>query len=71
MCEKNDKGSRCMCEKGSHFLFNKCWKKCPEFAYPEPHIDDTGFSSCTVKTDLKTAVNYMRRHRRQLRSNFC
>ncbi|CAJ0596799.1 unnamed protein product [Cylicocyclus nassatus] len=71
MCEKTDKGSRCMCEKGSHFLFNKCWKKCPEFAYPEPFIDNMGFSSCTVKTDLKTALNYMRRHRRELRNNFC
>ncbi|KHJ83421.1 hypothetical protein OESDEN_16881 [Oesophagostomum dentatum] len=70
-----------MCEKGSHFLFNKCWKKCPEFAYPEPHVDEMGFSSrpmsfyfissCTLKTDIKMALNYMRRHRRQLRSNFC
>ncbi|KIH46596.1 hypothetical protein ANCDUO_23351 [Ancylostoma duodenale] len=24
MCEKTEKGSRCMCEKGRHFLFNKC-----------------------------------------------
>ncbi|VDO18511.1 unnamed protein product [Heligmosomoides polygyrus] len=24
ICEKTDNGSRCMCEKGRHFLFNKC-----------------------------------------------
>uniref|UniRef100_A0A7I4YHS2 Secreted protein n=1 Tax=Haemonchus contortus TaxID=6289 RepID=A0A7I4YHS2_HAECO len=71
VCEKTHQGSRCMCEKGRHFLFNKCWTKCPEFAYPEPVVDELGFSSCTLRTDLRTASSLMRRFRRELKSNFC
>ncbi|WKY02742.1 hypothetical protein Q1695_016201 [Nippostrongylus brasiliensis] len=71
VCEKTNKGSRCVCEKGRHFLFNKCWTKCPQFAHPDPQIDERGFSRCALKTDLKTATNYMRRFRRQLKNAFC
>ncbi|VDD90250.1 unnamed protein product [Enterobius vermicularis] len=70
-CDQTQTPSRCLCERGSHFLFDKCWKKCPEFAYSEPRVDSSGFSECILKTDMKTAMLYMRRHRRQLRSIFC
>ncbi|VDM49433.1 unnamed protein product, partial [Toxocara canis] len=70
-CENVHRPSRCLCDKGSHFLFNKCWKKCPEFAYSEPQVDTNGFSQCILKTDQRTAIMYMRRNRRQLRSAFC
>ncbi|CAL2037066.1 unnamed protein product [Caenorhabditis brenneri] len=71
ICDRSQFPSRCLCEKGRHFLFNKCWKKCPDFAHPEPIIDDRGFSRCELKTDLKTAFQYMRRNKRQMRNNFC
>ncbi|ETN71458.1 hypothetical protein NECAME_19330 [Necator americanus] len=51
MCEKNEKGSRCMCEKGRHFLFDKCWKKCPAFAFPEPYVNEMGFSSLQLYSE--------------------
>uniref|UniRef100_A0A7E4W5K8 TIL domain-containing protein n=1 Tax=Panagrellus redivivus TaxID=6233 RepID=A0A7E4W5K8_PANRE len=70
-CDSTQSQPRCLCDTGRHFLFNKCWKKCPEFAHPEPVVDATGFSQCVLKVDSKTAMNYMRRFRRQMRSNFC
>ena len=84
VCDAGFGTTRCLCEKGNHFLFNKCCqsrlflfcrvgsgKKCPEFAFEEPVVDERGFSSCQLKTDIVTAMNYMRRMKRQLRSNFC
>ncbi|CAI4230647.1 unnamed protein product [Auanema sp. JU1783] len=71
ICDKTQQISRCLCEEGRHFLFNKCWKKCPAFAHPEPIVDALGFSRCELKTDLRTAVGFMRRMKRQMRSNFC
>uniref|UniRef100_A0A914Z1D5 Uncharacterized protein n=1 Tax=Panagrolaimus superbus TaxID=310955 RepID=A0A914Z1D5_9BILA len=70
-CDQSQSPPRCLCDIGSHFLFNKCWKKCPDFAHSEPSVDSTGFSQCVLKVDSKTALNYMRRFRRQMRSNFC
>ncbi|TKR71974.1 hypothetical protein L596_019502 [Steinernema carpocapsae] len=70
-CDRSQTHSRCLCDNGRHFLFNKCWKKCPEFAHPEPVIDSRGFSRCELKIDSRSAMLYMRRMRRQLRSAFC
>uniref|UniRef100_A0A1I7YP05 TIL domain-containing protein n=1 Tax=Steinernema glaseri TaxID=37863 RepID=A0A1I7YP05_9BILA len=70
-CDLSQTPSRCLCDSGRHFLFNKCWKKCPEFALPAPVIDSKGFSRCDLKMDTKSAMMYMRRMRRQLRSAFC
>ncbi|KAK0390288.1 hypothetical protein QR680_019280 [Steinernema hermaphroditum] len=70
-CDRTQSPSRCLCDTGRHFLFNKCWKKCPDFAHPEPVIDSRGFSRCELKGDTKSAMMYMRRMRRQMRSAFC
>uniref|UniRef100_A0A914DRG0 Uncharacterized protein n=1 Tax=Acrobeloides nanus TaxID=290746 RepID=A0A914DRG0_9BILA len=70
-CDKIQSPARCLCDSGRHFLFNKCWKKCPEFALSEPITDEKGFSRCVLKVDTGAALNYMRRFRRQLRSAFC
>uniref|UniRef100_A0A0N5C391 TIL domain-containing protein n=1 Tax=Strongyloides papillosus TaxID=174720 RepID=A0A0N5C391_STREA len=70
-CDFSQYPSRCLCDKGRHFLFNKCWKHCPSFAYPDPVMDSTGFSQCVVKASTKNAVLYMRRHGRHLRNNYC
>ncbi|CAJ0578601.1 unnamed protein product, partial [Mesorhabditis spiculigera] len=70
-CDKAQQPSRCLCEKGRHFLFNKCWKKCPEFAHPEPEVDPQGFSFCKLKVSEATALQWIRRNKRQLRNAFC
>uniref|UniRef100_A0A0N5AP25 TIL domain-containing protein n=1 Tax=Syphacia muris TaxID=451379 RepID=A0A0N5AP25_9BILA len=74
-CDRSQTPSRCLCDNGSHFLFNKCCKlrgkTCPQFAYPEPRFDSNGFSECVLRTDTNTALQYMRRHRRELRNSFC
>ena len=46
-------------------------KRCPEFAHPDPVTDESGFSQCALKVDAKAAGAYMRRFKRQMRSNFC
>uniref|UniRef100_A0A0K0E9C3 EB domain-containing protein n=1 Tax=Strongyloides stercoralis TaxID=6248 RepID=A0A0K0E9C3_STRER len=70
-CDFSQYPSRCLCDKGRHFLFNKCWKHCPSFAYPDPVMDSTGFSQCIVKESTKNAVLFMRRYSRHLRNNYC
>ncbi|KAE9549437.1 hypothetical protein FO519_007350 [Halicephalobus sp. NKZ332] len=70
-CDTSQSPSRCLCDAGRHFLFNKCWKRCPEFAHPDPVVDASGFSQCVLKIDAKAAGAYMRRFKRQMRSNFC
>uniref|UniRef100_A0A0N4ZK93 TIL domain-containing protein n=1 Tax=Parastrongyloides trichosuri TaxID=131310 RepID=A0A0N4ZK93_PARTI len=70
-CNFSQYPSKCLCDKGRHFLFNKCWKHCPSFAYPDPVMDSTGFSYCIVKESIRNALLYMRRYSRQLRKNYC
>ncbi|KAI1694211.1 hypothetical protein DdX_20247 [Ditylenchus destructor] len=69
-CDHSQTPSRCMCHSDRHFLFNKCWSHCPEFAYPEP-VDRDGVSHCVLRVNEKSAQEYMRRMRRQMRSPYC
>uniref|UniRef100_A0AC35TGN8 EB domain-containing protein n=1 Tax=Rhabditophanes sp. KR3021 TaxID=114890 RepID=A0AC35TGN8_9BILA len=70
-CDNSQTPSKCVCNRGYHFLFNKCWKKCPSFAYPDPVEDSSGFSQCIVKIDPEQAVRYMKRFARHLKRTFC
>ncbi|KAF8358742.1 hypothetical protein PRIPAC_93737 [Pristionchus pacificus] len=83
VCDMEQQPSRCLCEPGTHFLFEKCWKRCPPFAEERPIVDERGiffyillrencFSYCKLRTSESVARLVMHRSKRSIGKNaFC
>ncbi|GMT18196.1 hypothetical protein PFISCL1PPCAC_9493, partial [Pristionchus fissidentatus] len=69
ICDKEQSPSRCLCELGTHFLFEKCWKRCPPFAEELPVVDARGFSYCKLRTSENVARRVMSRSKRAIGKN--
>ncbi|GMR40570.1 hypothetical protein PMAYCL1PPCAC_10765, partial [Pristionchus mayeri] len=80
VCDMQQQPARCLCEPGTHFLFEKCWKRCPPFAEQHPVVDErgklflgcmknSGFSYCKLRTSESVARLVMRRSKRAIGKN--
>jgi len=59
---RNDKGeNQCRCQKGTYFLWKKCWRSCLPGTRPMQHNDEW---SCQEQ-DPHLALAYLRRFKRQ------